>query len=255
MTVNRQELVFECLQNATSLQETFFELLISHNDIRELKKWIQLLELPMHTLPIYVSLSWGNGAVYDREHSRSVYFQIQRAASFQGDANDGDWVKEPDRADSNYHSLKLDESRIKLVEEREQFEQFLDEVASGKPSLTPEHVFVGIDAEWKPTCASGLSDAGSVSNLALIQIATQETIYLLDIVKLRKIIDAALSKKFGEQFLFNKKIIKVGYGFSQDIKMIGCLLVGNQDNDALRQTVLDLGYLANQVNTIKILIL
>jgi hypothetical protein len=56
-------------------------------------------------------------------------------------------------------------------------------------------------------------------------------------------------------FLTNKKIIKLGYGFSQDIKIILQTLGCPGEGDAIRQTSLDLAYLVDQVNnTIKIIL-
>lgn len=51
---------------------------------------------------------------------------------------------------------------------------------------------------------------------------------------------------FTKNFIYNKNIIKVGYGFSEDIKKISHSF-NAQDHDQFRQTVLDLEYLISQV--------
>ena len=106
---------------------------------------------------------------------------------------------------------------------------------------------VGIDTEWKPTCAMGIHTEDT-SKVALIQIATRERIFLLDMIYLSEKLNAHDSHLFVEKFLFNKKIIKLGYGFTHDIKMIIKAFVDELHNsDLLRQSVLDLAYLVQQV--------
>jgi hypothetical protein len=90
------------------------------------------------------------------------------------------------------------------------------------------------------------------NKVALIQIATYDRIFLLDIVVLFQDKEKNLYEQdcrlFVEKFLFNKRIIKLGYGFTHDIKMIVRAFVEIQDFDPFRQSVLDLAYLVQQVN-------
>ena len=52
---------------------------------------------------------------------------------------------------------------------------------------------------------------------------------------------------FAKNFLLNKKIIKLGYGFTQDLRMITKSFGVSHEADVFRQSVLDLAYLVSQV--------
>ena len=66
-------------------------------------------------------------------------------------------------------------------------------------------------------------------------------------VKLSAILDQSDCEVFSKKFLTNRKIIKIGYGFTQDLKMITRSFGDTRDTDTFRQSVLDLAYLVNQV--------
>lgn len=89
------------------------------------------------------------------------------------------------------------------------------------------------------------------NKVALIQVATHTDAYLLDMINLK--LDENDKRLLSRIFLTNKKIIKLGYGFSQDIKIILQTIGCPGEGDAFRQTSLDLAYLVDQVIiTIKI---
>jgi uncharacterized protein with PIN domain len=93
---------------------------------------------------------------------------------------------------------------------------------------------------------SGAS-SGDKSKVALIQLSTHDHVYLIDMVKLIDILDEKDSQVFAKKFLYNKKVIKIGYGFTHDIKMVAQSFVSLHDSDLFRQTVIDLGYLVNSL--------
>ena len=100
--------------------------------------------------------------------------------------------------------------------------------------------------EWKPTCFGGTNVEENLK-VALLQISTSEKVYLLDMVKLSSSLDKNDCEIFAKKFLTNRKIIKIGYGFTQDLKMIARAFDDIRDTDIFRQTVLDLAYFANKV--------
>jgi uncharacterized protein with PIN domain len=109
-----------------------------------------------------------------------------------------------------------------------------------------EFIIVGMDTEWKPSCMTGLSSEDQ-NKVALIQLSTHEHVYLIDMVKLIGVLDEKDSHVFAKKFLHNKKIIKIGYGFTHDIKMVAQSFPNLHDSDSFRQTVIDLGYLVNSL--------
>ena len=122
---------------------------------------------------------------------------------------------------------------------------FLNEFENIVTKSENEYVYVGMDTEWKPSCVIGMNTDDS-NKVALIQIATLEQIYLIDMINLNNLNESD-SKLFAEKFLYNKKIIKLGYGFTHDIKMILKSFINLHDADLLRQSVLDLAYFVQQV--------
>lgn len=150
---------------------------------------------------------------------------------------------------SKYYQLKLDSSRIHLIETHDKLLEFLakmDDLSHSEP------IYVGVDSEWKPTCVSGVSQGENANKVALIQVSTHTDVYLLDMMSLCFAINGNYNDDNGKllvkRFFTNKRVIKIGYGFSHDIRVIllsiGCL----HDADAFRQTVLDLAYLVNHVS-------
>ncbi len=144
---------------------------------------------------------------------------------------------------NNHYKLKLND--IKMVDSESRLYEFLDEVLLCSNNEN-DFIYVGVDSEWKPTCVTNNFSEDSIC-AALIQISTHRRIYLLDVVALKdlfsnkKIIDL-----FTNKFLFNKRIVKVGYGFTQDLKIIGRTF-NLTDLNEFRETVLDLGTWINHV--------
>lgn len=141
--------------------------------------------------------------------------------------------------------MKLDDSRIKLIETKNDFHDFLNEIYL--ESQKKDFLFVGVDTEWKPTCAMGI-DIEQSKKVALFQIATNERIYLIDLCVLSNILDENDSLLMAQKFLNNKNIIKLGYGFTHDIKMLTHSFINIHDLENFRCTVIDLAYVAEEVD-------
>ena len=77
---------------------------------------------------------------------------------------------------NNYYKLKLDADKIKIIEKKTELFDLLEDVLI--KNKHQEYVYVGVDAEWKPTCATARFD--DLKLVALVQIATNESIYLID---------------------------------------------------------------------------
>lgn len=113
-------------------------------------------------------------------------------------------------------------------------------------SLASDHIRVGVDTEWKPTCVMGVNVEES-KKVALLQVATNELVYLIDMMQLMNYLDENDSHLFAQKFLYNKKIIKLGYGFTHDIKMLSHSFINVHDLESFRLTVLDLACLVENV--------
>jgi hypothetical protein len=147
----------------------------------------------------------------------------------------------------NYHKLKLNENQIKFIDNNKCLSECLNEILNSKHKNKTGHIFVGIDTEWKPSMVSGLNDL-ECKRASLIQISTHEKAYLIDMSILYNSLDLNDKQDFAKNFILNKNIIKIGYGFSEDIKKIShSFNVNDHDYDHFRQSVLDLEYLIGQV--------
>jgi hypothetical protein len=150
-----------------------------------------------------------------------------------------------------YYELNFDESAVKLIHNEQELLAFLDDMDRLTKSCN-DLVYVGMDTEWKPTCATAMMTEEQ-NKVAVIQVATLDSIYLIDMIYLAgeggsSSVNASVSKMFAERFLYNKRIVKLGYGFTHDIKMVIKSFVDVNDADSFRQTVLDLAYFVQQVS-------
>ncbi|XP_035736312.1 exonuclease mut-7 homolog isoform X3 [Vespa mandarinia] len=105
-----------------------------------------------------------------------------------------------------YHTLKLPRDTIKLIDSPRLFEEFLDNGLRGIQ-------IVGIDSEWKPTFGT------KKTQLALIQIATETNVYILDVITIGNQHEHLWSE-FNLLLFENKHILKLGFGIANDILMI-----------------------------------
>lgn len=98
-----------------------------------------------------------------------------------------------DKDIDRYYSLKLSRSHIQLVDDRNKFYAMLTYL-SNQP-------MIAFDAEWKPISKTTL-------DVALIQFATSEKIYLLDVIS----IDIGINdwNNLATQVFNNLEILKIG---------------------------------------------
>lgn len=103
----------------------------------------------------------------------------------------------PKRSEINtirYHALKLNQSHIRLIDSRDKFIEMLSYLTSQQ--------FVAFDAEWKPICTT------SSQTVALIQFATAERIYLLDVVTIQ--LNNGDWNRLANDVFNNLEILKIG---------------------------------------------
>lgn len=125
-----------------------------------------------------------------------------------------------------YHKFSLSFSSIKLVDTEETFRKMIDNEFQNID-------IVGIDCEWKPNFG------GQTNELALMQIATRQNVFILDIVKIGTKVPE-LWQNLGK-FLFNNcDILKLGFAFSSDILMI-------------KQSLPDLNFTPKQIGKLDLL--
>ncbi|KAK9499662.1 hypothetical protein O3M35_002669 [Rhynocoris fuscipes] len=107
-----------------------------------------------------------------------------------------------------YHRLSLPPSAIHIIDNYEKFIGFIKHCSYFKKMEV-----VGIDAEWKPTMVTAATE------ISLLQIATSEEIFLLDVLALSQYIH--VWKEFDQQFFRNSSIMRLGFSLKSDLNKLG----------------------------------
>ncbi|KYM94459.1 PREDICTED: exonuclease mut-7 homolog [Cyphomyrmex costatus] len=208
-----REMVKEAVGNDAKLQTELLSMLINANDPKEGLYWAKEYEIPKDEWP------W---AIVDVEEQNASLIN-------EGASTSRDKTWEPNKDNVNYHILKLPRENIKLVDDRRLFEEFLDN------GLRDVHI-VGIDLEWKPSFGTKQPE------LALMQVATEDNVYILDITTIGNTLPE-LWNELGLVLFGNKDIIKIGFGIAQDTAVIRNSLPALSSIKAYGQGYLDLIFL------------
>uniref|UniRef100_T1J5A6 3'-5' exonuclease domain-containing protein n=1 Tax=Strigamia maritima TaxID=126957 RepID=T1J5A6_STRMM len=202
-----EEMIEAVIKNDVGLQVELCSLLLCYDDLPCAIKCAHKYNVPRDQLPETLQT-----ALEDREKVNYLSYK-------SGQNENWDDVVDPEPSnDHMYHSLSLPFSAIVNVVTKQQFERMLDafQVAN----------VIGCDCEWKP---------GAGSKLSIIQIATWEQIFIIDVKvilennQLDQIdpnwkIDAKDWRTLALAVFANVEIKKLGFGFSTDLKMLSqCL--------------------------------
>ncbi|KAF4524851.1 hypothetical protein B566_EDAN014702, partial [Ephemera danica] len=135
----------------------------------------------------------------------AVYW-ARRRSSVQNVEEDWD-NPEPTCSSEEYHSLSLPMTSIFMVDTPQALK---DLVVKDLKGVT----IVGIDAEWKPYFGNKRTE------LALLQIATFNSIYLIDVLTLKTTITASQWTLFIDSLFLDDTILKLGFGLKTDLTAI-----------------------------------
>jgi hypothetical protein len=226
-----KDLIHDCLIKIPLLVDDFFYFCIDHGDPNEIHNWLEILNIDIKSLNSDIRSSM------NEPHSQRYNKQ------------DDNYLK----MEANCYKLKLSRNDIKVIEKSADFIKFLEEINSIKDEI----VFVGIDAEWKPTCILDFDDTvednkDGDERIALLQISTREKCFIIDMIKLE--LSPSHYDLFTNLFLKNENIIKIGYGITEDIKMITKSFINetqpslsnDHSIDQFRRTIVDLELIANE---------
>ncbi|XP_046587355.1 exonuclease mut-7 homolog isoform X1 [Neodiprion lecontei] len=184
------EMVRETVGTDSRLQFELVKSLAQANDTKEALRWAKDYKMPKDQWP-WALVDCAEVELEDLNTNPEV-------------AAEENWDVEEDPI--RYHTLHLPRGSIKIVNDTRTFEEFLTKGLK-------EVKIVGIDSEWKPSFGTKQSD------LALIQIATKTTVYILDVISTGKEL-TDLWAKIGIMLFDNKNILKLGFGLAHDIGMI-----------------------------------
>ncbi|XP_076676382.1 exonuclease mut-7 homolog [Andrena cerasifolii] len=192
-TVSWREMIQEAVGDDRKLQLEMIRMLINARDAKEGLYWAREFDIPKEQWP------WAISYELENEESNKIN---DGASTSRGEMYD--W--EDAENSVNYHELKLSKDSIKVVSDAQSFSTFLDN------GLNDVHI-VGIDSEWKPTFGTKQTE------LALIQIATETNVYILDVTTMGKESEE-LWAELALTLFDNKHILKLGFGISYDMTLI-----------------------------------
>ena len=134
-------------------------------------------------------------------------------------------------ADVDYYLLPLAEEKIKLVENKKDFEHFLSRVDVF--SVDTDH-HLGLDVEY-----FRFFDHQEVQ-MSLIQISLEEEIFLLDFENLRQELSPGDWLSMREKVLLNEKLLIVGFSVVDDMRLLSKTIPGCEDLLEVGENLLDL---------------
>lgn len=187
-----EDLVKDSLRQNAGSANDFIDMLVEF-DKKEALKWAEYLKMPESELPL---------ALKD--------LSLQDANE---EEDNWDTEKSPNHVPVAYYKLSLADDQIIIVDTAEKFYDLMVSNIVGCD-------IVSIDCEWKP------SFGATQSQVALIQIATSNHVYLIDSLILNQQQYCSFWYTFHKSLLDNAEIIKIGFGLEQDLKEIKASVVG-----------------------------
>uniref|UniRef100_A0A8D9A1M8 Exonuclease mut-7 homolog n=1 Tax=Cacopsylla melanoneura TaxID=428564 RepID=A0A8D9A1M8_9HEMI len=203
-----REMALDIVKDNSNLQKELVEICVDHYDCKEAYYWCQKFKLN----PNIPGFDLREKIV--EEEQNQMPEMIWDSRQLEG-----------------YYSLSLPPEHIVLVDTCEKLALTLQYFAR-----LNRNTCLGMDTEWKPNL-SGASPA----SLALLQIATRERVYILDILslsKLPKFNDLCLEL---ELILFaNDDLLKIGFNLMPDVNIIKTCLPFSESVSFNERSYLDL---------------
>ncbi|XP_071482503.1 exonuclease mut-7 homolog [Diadema antillarum] len=195
-----EELVISTVGDNRSVQEELIDLFVGYNDPQAAARWAVSYGLDTSQLPEFVHRELQNDTGAN-----------QNSESDMADGGGENWDEEiQDEPTPDFYPLHLADERVLLVSTLDGLQECLDEITN-MPDST-----VGIDMEWRPSFTPT-----KIAKVALCQIATPNTAYLLDMVALWTPENKADVISFFTQLLQSEEILKLGFEISGDYQMLG----------------------------------
>ncbi|XP_049867285.1 exonuclease mut-7 homolog [Pectinophora gossypiella] len=201
------DLVKDSLKQSAGSAQEFIDMLVDY-DKKEALKWAQYLKLPENDLPLAL---------------RDLSLQ-------ETNDEDEDWDAPLKNATQSCYKLSIPADHIIMIDTPEKFYDLMN-------SDIVKCNVVSIDCEWKP------SFGATQSQVALVQIATLNQVFLIDALILNKQQYSSFWYTFHKSFLENAEIIKIGFGLEQDLKEMKATVTGLGNIKVKGEGLLDLSLL------------
>lgn len=185
-----REMVREAVQDDIRLQQELIVLVNLANDPEEALYWANYYNIPQSKWP-------ENVRIFSQERKL-------RGKHKKSEETEESW----DDTLITYHELSLPTDSIIFVDSKEKLKHFIDSI---KESHNVHRI--GIDCEWKPRFGT------KQLTLALMQIATSENVYILDVMKIG-LHYKELWEDLGQIIFLNESIMKLAFSYVGDMAMI-----------------------------------
>lgn len=189
-------LIDDTLKEYPEILDKLLELFIRFNDLDSAVYYVSKLKISDEDIPYVV-----------RDHME-MFPELLEANQHYVDESELPQAGAENDA-KGYYSLTVANKDIVLVDSIAKFEECV-------PLLRASQV-LSVDAEWKPTFGTG-----PVEQAALLQFATTNKIYLLDLIVLQPLLQEDHWQSIGKLFA-DPQICKLGYGIKNDNKVLGGL--------------------------------
>ncbi|XP_061658259.1 exonuclease mut-7 homolog isoform X2 [Syngnathoides biaculeatus] len=174
------------------VQIQLVEMLRKYCELEKAAQWSLRYSLPRHRLP------W---EVWDAQQSLSPELQ-----------HEGNPTHSEDWMPSEAHCQKF--YQVPLTKDKVQHVDSLEALQCCRDTLLKEGGVVGVDMEWQPTFG-----CTSIQQVALIQLATFDTVFLLDLCA-NGFCQHPETIIFIRSFFCERNVLKVGYGMAGDLKCL-----------------------------------
>lgn len=259
---NWRELIESKVRSDDDLKKKLLELLVDGRttgdyDVPEAFYWAEKLDINTSDRPWsvqqYVAESQMSGLSISEENwddddevweRQSPLKQATNgAASNDWQAADMDWNTKASQDSNNtttegsgYYPLKVGKEKIYFINSCAQFDEFLKSIKT--ESLT------AVDCEYR---LSSL-DTNTKESVALVQIATPDKVFILDMIVLIDLLSEKQLKDLVQQYFLGELCLILGYGLRNDYRVLANTHPAFQrlvDNERQIKNVLDLEMLSN----------
>ncbi|RZF48003.1 hypothetical protein LSTR_LSTR002069 [Laodelphax striatellus] len=189
-----REMVSETVGSDKELQMELIQSLCAVNDLKEATHWAHNYALPFEELP------------QDLQQSIQDMNERLMNGSNECDKNEEENWENDALSNTKHFEFPLSTESIIMIDTLEKLQHFAES------ELSADVKTVGLDAEWKPAFSH------SPPVLSLLQIATNDRVFLIDILSLEK--NSSVWHQFGSALFTNQNILKLGFSFEGDINML-----------------------------------
>ncbi|KAK3927247.1 Exonuclease mut-7-like protein [Frankliniella fusca] len=187
-----KEMIYDAVKDNQSLQLELVLNLGFYNERAEAFYWANEFSVPRHEWPHSV-----RDYVKENPNARPEFPRHEEVAVQDCDKNSSD----------TFHTLSLPDSDIQMVDSEKLLRDCMAYINNHDCKV------VGIDSEWKPAFG------GKQNELALIQIATWDRIFILDVIGMSQVSEEAWLEA-SLLFFENPEVVKLGFSLGGDMVMI-----------------------------------